>query len=64
MVLSTFDEGPDLVLYYKYLMFLRGDADYELHFIETDALDDGQAAYARFHLEQFDAWWAAWEGKA
>jgi 4-hydroxy-tetrahydrodipicolinate synthase len=64
MVLSTFDEGPDLVLYYKYLMVLRGDTDYDLHFNETDALDDGQKAYARFHLEQFDAWWAAWEGKA
>jgi dihydrodipicolinate synthase/N-acetylneuraminate lyase len=59
-VLSTFDEGPDLVLYYKYLMFLRGDADYELHFNETDALDAGQKAYAQFHLEQFDAWWASW----
>jgi 4-hydroxy-tetrahydrodipicolinate synthase len=22
--LSTFDEGPDLVLYYKYLLFLKG----------------------------------------
>ena len=28
MVLSTFDEGPDLVLYYKYLLFLRGESEY------------------------------------
>ena len=27
-VLSTFDEGPDLVLYYKYLMVLEGNAEY------------------------------------
>ncbi len=27
-VLSTFDEGPDLVLYYKYLLVLLGDEDY------------------------------------
>ena len=36
IVLSTYDEGPDLVLYYKYLMVLMGDSDYELHFNATD----------------------------
>ena len=35
-VLSSFDEGPDLVLYYKYLMVLNGEPEYELHFNETD----------------------------
>lgn len=37
-VLSTFDEGPDLVLYYKYLLLLLGDDGYILHFNETDEL--------------------------
>ena len=36
MVLSTFDEGPDLVLYYKYLLFLRGESEYEFHFNTFD----------------------------
>jgi 1-pyrroline-4-hydroxy-2-carboxylate deaminase len=64
MTLSTFDEGPDLVLYYKYMLFLRGDSDYALHFNETDELNAGQKRFAQFHLEQFDAWWEEWDGKA
>ena len=36
--LSTFDEGPDLVLYYKYLLFLKGDADYQHHLNAFDEL--------------------------
>ena len=32
MVLSTFDEGPDLVLHYKYLLELLGDDRYRAHF--------------------------------
>ena len=39
-VLSTFDEGADLVLYYKYIMTLEGNAGYEHHFNPTDALDE------------------------
>ena len=38
MVLSTFDEGPDLVLYYKYLLFLKGESEYEFHFNAFDEL--------------------------
>ncbi len=41
-VLSTFDEGPDLVLYYKELMVLEGHSEYRLHFDETDRLSDSQ----------------------
>ncbi len=44
--LSSFDEGADLVLHFKYLMTLRGDAEYALHFNETDALSASQAQYA------------------
>ncbi len=62
-VLSTFDEGPDLVLYYKYLLTLKGDAAYELHFNEADALSPSQLGYAKEQLELFTSWWDAWPGK-
>jgi dihydrodipicolinate synthase/N-acetylneuraminate lyase len=58
--LSSFDEGADLVLHFKYLMTLRGDAEYALHFNEDDALSAPQAQYAKAQLELFDAWYAAW----
>ncbi len=58
--LSSFDEGADLVLHYKYLMTLRGNAEYALHFNEHDALSSSQAQYAKAQLELFEAWYAAW----
>jgi dihydrodipicolinate synthase/N-acetylneuraminate lyase len=61
-VLSTFDEGPDLVLHYKYLLTLRGESEYQLHFNETDELSPSQQGYAQAQLNQFDAWWADWPG--
>lgn len=62
-VLSTFDEGPDLVLHYKYLLTLRGEPEYQLHFNETDELSPSQQGYAKDQLKQFDAWWANWAGR-
>ncbi len=62
-VLSTFDEGPDLVLYYKYLLVLLGDTDYELHFNETDRLSESQRHYAEAQLKLFQKWWDNWSGK-
>lgn len=62
-VLSTFDEGPDLVLYYKYLLVLLGDSDYELHFNETDCLSASQRVYAETQLKLFMSWWNDWTGK-
>ena len=59
-VLSTYDEGADLVLYYKYLMVLEGNPEYELHFNATDALSASQRVYAKQQLEQFKVWYAAW----
>ena len=59
-VLSTYDEGPDLVLYYKYLMVLKGNPEYTLHFNPTDALSDSQRGYAEAQLKLFDAWYAQW----
>ncbi|MBL8574529.1 MAG: dihydrodipicolinate synthase family protein [Hyphomicrobiaceae bacterium] len=58
--LSKFDEGADLVLYYKYLMVLEGDAQYEIHFNASDRLSPSQAAYARAQHAQFKAWYAGW----
>ena len=63
-VLSTFDEGPDLVLYYKYILTLLGDSDFELHFNENDTLSDSQKHYAESELKRFQAWWASWPGSA
>ena len=62
--LSSFDEGADLVLYFKYLMTLRGDAEYALHFNATDALSPAQAHYAKSQLTLFEAWYAAWAPEA
>ncbi|WFE92625.1 dihydrodipicolinate synthase family protein (plasmid) [Roseibium porphyridii] len=59
-VLSSFDEGPDLVLYYKHLMVLNGEDAYRLHFNETDALNDAQRNYVESQYELFKAWYADW----
>ena len=56
------DEGPDLVLYYKYLMVLGGDAEYEHHFNEADALSPVQREYARAQWTLFKNWWSQWPG--
>ncbi|WP_322418004.1 dihydrodipicolinate synthase family protein [Mesorhizobium huakuii] len=59
-VLSSFDEGPDLVLYFKHMMVLKGAPEYKLHFNETDALTDSQRGYAEAQLRLFDSWYAQW----
>ncbi|MDE1164937.1 MAG: dihydrodipicolinate synthase family protein [Pseudomonas sp.] len=59
-VLSSFDEGCDLVLFYKHLMVLNGDQGYTLHFNETDALSDAQRHYAELQYTLFRQWYAHW----
>jgi dihydrodipicolinate synthase/N-acetylneuraminate lyase len=59
-VLSSFDEGPDLVLYYKHMMVLEGYAEYGLHFNETDALSDSQRGYVEAQYNLFRSWYADW----
>ena len=59
-VLSSFDEGCDLVLYYKHLMVLNGNPEYALHFNETDALTDAQRRYAEQQYALVRAWYADW----
>ncbi len=63
-VLSTFDEGPDLVLYYKYLLELEGHPEYEHHLNESDALSPIQREFVRSQWEQFKVWWSKWPGSA
>jgi len=58
-VLSTYDEGPDLVLHYKYLMVLNGDAEYTLHFNETDKLSASQQRQLENQYKLFKAWYAS-----
>jgi 4-hydroxy-tetrahydrodipicolinate synthase len=59
-VLSTFDEGPDLVLYYKHLMVLEGNKEYELHLNPSDALSASQKAHLEQAWRQFKSWYAGW----
>ena len=59
-VLSSFDEGPDLVLYYKYLMVLNGENEYELHFNPSDNLSESQKKYAENQYNLFKNWYRDW----
>lgn len=61
-VLSSFDEGPDLVLYYKHLMVLEGNPEYEHHLNPTDRLSASQKAFLEDHWRQFRQWWSGWPG--
>ena len=58
-VLSTYDEGPDLVLHYKHLMVLNGDKEYTLHFNETDKLSASQQHHLENQYKLFKAWYAS-----
>lgn len=62
-LLSRFDEGPDLVLYYKYLLVLLGEPEYEWHFNASDQLSFSQKHFAEAQLKLFQRWWSQWSGK-
>ncbi|MDW5377446.1 dihydrodipicolinate synthase family protein [Halomonas sp. HP20-15] len=62
-VLSSFDEGVDLVLYYKQLMVLNGESAYELHFNESDALSEAQRRYVETQYALFREWYAQWSAQ-
>ncbi len=62
-VLNSFDEGPDLVLYFKHMTVLEGDRAYELHFNPSDALSDSQRNYATQQLRLFRSWYSAWNAE-
>ncbi|MBR7888169.1 dihydrodipicolinate synthase family protein [Marinomonas sp. A79] len=59
-VLASFDEGPDLVLFFKYLLVLNGEEEYRLHFNETDELNDAQRHYCEQQYSLFKTWFADW----
>ena len=62
-MLSSFDEGVDLVLYYKHLMVLNGDSAYALHFNESDALSKAQRRYVETQYALFREWYAQWSAQ-
>lgn len=61
-VLSRFDEGADLVLYYKYLMVLEGNPEYTLNLNESDSLSETQRLFAQEQWQLFKNWWSRWPG--
>ena len=63
-VLSSFDEGVDLVLFYKYLMVLEGNPEYERHFNSSDQLSPSQRHYAEVQLKLFKTWYGNWSASA
>ena len=59
-VLASFDEGPELVLFFKYLLVLSGEEEYRIHFNETDELNIEQRLYCEQQYGLFKAWYADW----
>ena len=62
-VLARFDEGPDLVLYFKRLMVLEGNPEYANALNPDDELSPSQRAYVDLHWARFRQWWDSWSGK-
>ncbi len=63
VVLSTYDEGPDLVLYYKHLMVLEGRPEYAHQLNPADRLADSQRDFLESQWRQFRSWWESWPGR-
>lgn len=61
--LAAYDEGPDLVLYYKRLMTLAGHDGYEHSVQPSDSLSPTQRAWVDAQWHQFQAWWNGWPGR-
>ena len=61
-ILALFDDGVDLVLFYKYLLVLERNSGYEQHFDASDRLPNSQKQYAQAQLELFKCWYARWPG--
>jgi len=62
-ILCTFDEGTDLVLYYKRLMVLEGNENYQYQIYSDDQLSSSQQAHIDSQHTLFKNWWNSWEGK-
>ena len=61
-VLAKFDEGPDLVLYFKRLMVLEGNPEYAYAVNPDDELSPSQRAHVDSHWARFRSWWDSWQG--
>ncbi len=61
-VLAKFDEGPDLVLYFKRLMVLEGNPEYAHAVNPDDELSPSQRAHADAHWARFRGWWDSRQG--
>lgn len=61
-VLSTFDEGADLVLFYKHLMVLEGNPEYKFAIQKSDRLSPSQKAFLEEQWKLFRTWWDHWDG--
>jgi len=61
-VLAKFDEGPDLVLFYRRLMVLEGNPEYAPSVYPGDALSASQNAYVEQAWRRFRSWWKGWRG--
>jgi len=61
-VLSKFDEGPDLVLFYKELMVLEGFEEYALQLNPSDELSPSQRQFLHTQWDLFKNWWMNWSG--
>lgn len=59
-VIAKFDEGVDLVLYFKHLMVLKGEEEYRLNINETDTLSEAQANFCEAQFNQFNKWFEKW----
>jgi 4-hydroxy-tetrahydrodipicolinate synthase len=60
--LSVFDEGVDLVLYFKRLMTLQGHEEYALNLNAFDVLSEAQENFAVRRFKTFRAWYENWPG--
>ena len=59
-VLSTLDEGPDLVLFYKQLLVILGEQEYQHQMNPSDKLSLSQQRFAEDQLMLFLSWWKQW----
>jgi 1-pyrroline-4-hydroxy-2-carboxylate deaminase len=59
-VLAEVDAGPDLVLFFKHMMVMRGETAYTHHFNAEDQLSASQKGFIEAQLRMFDAWYADW----
>ena len=59
-VLAEVDAGPDLVLFFKHMMVLKGDEGFRLQFNESDALSASQRGFIEAQFHMFNAWYADW----